>query len=121
MDPIHDANDVIVMSSKKLSGGLSAFCHAGRSESGRNGSGAHSRRVVSCKIGMVRIKQSTTKNESWKPAWKSCWGSQTRMIKAAANSELIKSLGRRSTQLKMITESITVTRIADAGQPVSAT
>ena len=42
------------------------------------------------------------------------------MISAAAKSELIRSLGRRKTQPIMTTVSITVARIAEAGQPVSA-
>ncbi len=43
------------------------------------------------------------------------------MSHAAACSELSKSLGRFSTQPASTTVSITAARIADAGQPVSAT
>ena len=67
------------------------------------------------------MMQRTTKNESWKPAWKSWRGSHSKMMSAAAKSELTRSLGRRKTQPIMTTVSMTVARMAEAGQPVRAT
>ena len=62
---------------------------------------------------------NTTKNESWKLAWKSSCGSSTRMTHAAAARELRRLLGLRSAQPPTMIVIMIVDRIAEDCQPVA--
>jgi hypothetical protein len=119
-DPSQAARDVARLVVTARIGGSSKRCQLGLNSTGSNGSVRKRYCRIFSKVGKSNAMLSTTKNDSWKLAWKSCLGSQSRIMNPEAEREFSRSPGRFKAHPASTIVIMIVERIAEACQPVAA-